>query len=175
MNQLQFSTKQLFTILAGTAVATVAVFSLGLLSATLIAERPAGVVEVPAQAPLAGLEQPAAPAVHSRDDSIIPIQAASAPAAESYGVQIALFAQRDNAVRFAARHDDIAFPARVFSRVEDDDRHVYPVLVGLYDSMAAAQQAKQAYRAQSATDSFVTDANGLREETLAAPTVAMLP
>lgn len=176
MNQLQFSTKQLFTILAGTAVATVTVFSLGLFSATLIADRPQeGTADLAeAQPPVAAIARQDAPKAAAADAAIIPIQAQTPRTAARYGVQVAVFAQRENAIHFVARHANPTFPARVFRRAEDGDRRVYPVLVGLYDSMDEARQAQQAYHTQSSADAFVTDASGLQEETLPVPALAML-
>lgn len=178
MNMLQFSTRQLFIVLAATAFATVAVFMLGLTSASLIADQPGGRHGVALAAQLPDTAGTAA------CEPIIPIAAAGGtaaqadtarPATQTYGVQIAVFDELENAIAFAARHSDSDFHARIFSRAAAPSGTVYPVLIGLFDTMDAAQQAKLSFHARFAADSFVTDATRLRGEITLNRTLAMLP
>jgi hypothetical protein len=176
---LQFSTKQLFIILSATALSTVAVFSLGVLSASLVSAQ--------AEPPVAAQRDVTGPAVveaDACDGLIVPIVAPevvvqqpadAATITPRYGLQVAVFDQLDNAIAFAARHRDGEFRARVFRRPARDTASAYPVLVGLYGDMADAQQAKQTYRQHSPAEVFVTDASRLQEEILLEPVMAMLP
>jgi hypothetical protein len=179
MNMLQVSPKQLTLLVSTTVLSTLAIFSLGLLTATLMtreaasdriamigAQRPAAVA-IPATSPIANTEQ---------TDTKPRVAVAQQQHAEQqrYGVQVAVFEQLDNAIQYVALHSDKAFPARIFRRPEAGATTVYPVLVGVFDNMDAAQQAKQAFTAMFASDAFVTDATTLREQMGEAQTLAMV-
>ena len=178
MNQLQFSDKQLFLILATTVACTLAVFTLGLMAASLIADKPQdnsialiGARTPTAVEPVACSDQgiPAAEPVAS-------VQQQTEPAAKPlrYGVQIGVFEQLENAIEFVALRRDALPQARIYSRAATASKTVYPVLVGLFDNMDDAQQARHAFHERYAADSFVTDATRLQEEIVLEQTVAML-
>lgn len=176
MDTPQFSTRQLSIIAAVIVGTTLAVFSLGLMTAGAFSEQAQAVEIQPieprpesALAAAACIELPA-PAQTTAT------QAPPGPPTEAgrYGIQAGVFAELDNAVEFAARHADPEFPARIFRRVDGDNKALYPVLVGLYPTMDEAQQAKHAFIKKSALDSFVTDASQLSEEIVPTRTLAML-
>ena len=178
MNKLEFSTRQLFTILSTTVVATLAVFSLGLLTATLIADKPetSPIALIEGRAPAAAVAEACVEQPLPAAEQTVSVQEPPAPPAERprYGVQIAVFEQLENAIKLAALYSDTEFQARIFSKQASGSKTVYPVLVGLFGNMDEAQQAKLSFHARFAADSFVTDATLLQEEIALAPTVAMV-
>lgn len=182
MNALQFSTKQFFTIITATVFITASVFALGLLSASLISEQPATVtaahdtMAIEPIAPEAKQPQQVQALVVSAEPEV-PFEDLPVPAAGPkpvYGVQIAMFNDLNNALQFTARQPaDSEFRPRVYTRTNQKHTVVYPIVVGLYQDMAAAQQAKQAYQQRFSADAFVSDASLLQDEILVSPTLAM--
>lgn len=178
VNQLQFSIQQFFVLLSVTVVSTVAIFSLGLMAASLMSESPESTPMAAVEAPQAIIAETAPTVVQTPplDTSIIPLRQPPQTLAEPvrYGVQVAVFEQLENAITYADKRHDADFQARIFSKTSPGAKTVYPVLVGLYDNMDDAQQAKHAFHERFAADSFVTDATQLQEAVVLIPTVAML-
>lgn len=189
MNMLQFSARQLTIIISSAVVASLTVYTLGVLTGTAIAEPPRhsaieriaeqpanalpadACIELPLQATAAGPAED--PAALDAPVAIEPPAAIDRAERLRYGIQVAVFEQLDNAIAFVQQHRGERFAPRIFRRAEAQAKSVYPVLVGLYDTMDAAQQAKHAFNRQSAIEAFVTDASRLQEEIVRSQIVAM--
>lgn len=177
MDTVHFSTKQLFVLLSTTAVSAVAVFSLGLLVATLITDKAdSNAVD------LVATEAKIVTASTTCADQSLQVSSATTnqPLIEvsadrpRFGVQIAVFETLENAIALAKLRSDEQFHARVYSRPASESKTVYPVLIGLFGNMDDAQKAKHSFHEKFSADSFVTDATKLREEVLLGQTMAML-